>query len=119
VHQPSAVPSVAAAVSNQPLTMLFEGHLEQQDALTLLDSGVSANFILKKALDVGKLTLNLTEATLELADGSSSPTLGTAKVTLRIGAFRMRISCFVTEPSIDFDIDLGNTSLTEYQAVLN
>lgn len=33
VHQPSAVPSVAAAVSNQPSTMLFEGHLEQQDAL--------------------------------------------------------------------------------------
>ncbi len=27
VHQPSAVPSVAAAVSNQPLTMLFEGRL--------------------------------------------------------------------------------------------
>ncbi len=27
VHQPSAVPSVPAAVSNQPLIMLFGGHL--------------------------------------------------------------------------------------------
>ena len=46
--------------------MLFEGHLEQQEALTLLDSGASANFISKKALDIGKLTLNPTEATPEL-----------------------------------------------------
>ena len=119
VHQPSAVPSVAAVVSNQPSTMLFEGHLEQQDALMLLDSGASANFISRKALDIGKLTLNPTEATLELADGSSSPVLGTAEVTLRIGAFRTRVSCFVTELSIDFDIVLGNTFLTEYKAVLN
>ncbi len=119
VHQPSAVPSVAAAVSNQPLTMLFEGHLEQQDALMLLDSGASANFISKKALDIGKLTLNPTEATLELADGSSSPILGTTTVTLRIGAFSTRVSCFVTELSIDFDIVLGNPFLTGYKAVLN
>ncbi len=119
VHQPSAVPSVPVAVSNQPLTMLFEGHLEQQDALTLLDSGASANFISKKALDIGKLTLNPTEATLELADGSSSPILGTAELTLHIGAFRTRVSCFVTELSIDFDIVLGNTFLTEYKAMLN
>ena len=64
--------------------MLFEGQLKQQDALMLLDSRASANFILKKALDMGKLTLNPTEATLELADGSSSPVLGTAEVTLRM-----------------------------------
>ncbi len=73
----------------------------------------------RKALDIGKLTLDPTEATLELADGSSSPILGTAEVSLRIGAFRMRVSCFVTELSIDFDIVLGNTFLTEYKAVLN
>ena len=119
VHHPSAVPSVAAAVSNQPLTMLFEGRLEQQDALMLLDSGASANFISKKALDIGKLTLNPTEATLELADGSSSPILGTTEVTLHIGAFRTRVPCFVTELSIDFDIVLGNPFLTGYKAVLN
>ena len=46
-------------------------------------------------------------------------TLGTAEVMLRIAAFRMRCSCFVTELSIDFDIILGNTFLTEYKAVLN
>ncbi len=115
----AAVPSVAAAVSNQPLTMLFEGRLEQQDALMLLDSGASANFISKKALDIGKLTLNPTEATLELADGSSSPILGTTIVNLRIGAFSTRVSCFVTELSTDFDIVLGNPFLTSYRAVLN
>ena len=93
--------------------------MEHQDALTLLDSVASANFILKKALDIGKRTLNRTEASLELADGSSSVLLGTAKVTLRIGAFRTRVSCFVTELSIDFDIVLGNSFLTEYKAVLN
>ncbi len=119
VHQPSAVPSVAAAVSNQPLTMLFEARLEQQDALMLLDSGASANFISKKALDIGKLTLKSTEATLELADGSLSPILGTTIVNLRIGAFSTRVSCFVTELSIDFDIVLGNPFLTSYKAVLN
>ena len=105
----SAVPSVPVAVSKQPLTMLFEGHLEQEDALTLLDSGASANFISKKALDIGKLTFNPTEATLELADGISSSVIGTAQVTLCIGAFCMRVSCFVTELSIDFDIVLGNS----------
>ncbi len=119
VHQPSAVPSVAAAVSNQPLTMLFEGRLELQDALMLLDSGASANFVSKKALDIGKLTLKPTEATLELADGGSSPILGTTIVNLRIGAFSTRVSCFVTELSIDFDIVLGNPFLTSYKAVLN
>jgi len=61
-HQPLAVPSVPAAVSSEPLTMLFEGHLEQQDALALLDFGASASFISKKAPDIGKLTLNPTEA---------------------------------------------------------
>ncbi len=55
-HQPLAVPSVPAAVSSEPLTMLF-GHLEQQDALTPMDSGVSANFVSKKALIIGKLKL--------------------------------------------------------------
>jgi len=92
VQQPSAVPFVSAAVSKQPSTVLFERILEQQDALTLLDSGTSANFISKKALDIGKLTLNPTEANLELADGSSSPILGKAEVTLRIGAFRTHVS---------------------------
>lgn len=85
----------------------------------LLDSRASADFISKKALDIGKLTLNPTKATLELADGSSSPILGTTYITLRIGAFRTRVSCFVTELSIDFDIVLGNPFLTRYKAVLN
>ena len=48
VHQRSAVLSVPVAVSNQPINMLFEGHLEQQDALMLLDLGASANFTLNK-----------------------------------------------------------------------
>ena len=87
--------------------------------LCFLDSGASANFISKKALDIGKLTLNPTEATLELADGSSSPILGITEVTLRIGAFRTHVPCFVTELSIDFDIVLGNPFLTGYKAVLN
>ena len=39
VHQPLAVPSVPAAVSSEPLTMLFEGHLEQQDPLRLWTLG--------------------------------------------------------------------------------
>ncbi len=99
--------------------MLFEGRLELQDALMLLDSGASANFVSNKALDIGKLTLKPTEATLELADGSSSPILGTTIVNLRIGAFSTRVSCFVTELSIDFDIVLGNPFLTSYKAVLN
>ena len=62
VNQRSALPTVPAAVSNQPSTMLFEGYLEQQDALALLDFGASASFISKKAPDIGKLTLNPTEA---------------------------------------------------------
>ncbi len=99
--------------------MLFEGRLEQQDALMLLDSGASANFVSKKALDIGELTLKPTEATLELVDGSSSPILGTTIVNLRIGGSSTCVSCFVTELSIDFDIVLGNPFLTSYKAVLN
>ncbi len=45
--------------------MLFEGHLEQQDALTLLDSKASANFILNKALDIGKLNSTLLRPLLQ------------------------------------------------------
>ncbi len=77
----------------------------------------------------------VTSVVPRIADGSSSPILGTTKVpsiglelpsailgttevTLRIGAFRTRVSCFVTELSIDFDdIVLGNTFMTEYKAV--
>ena len=81
VDQPSAMPSVFVAVPHQPSNMLFKGLLEQQDALTLLDSRASASFISKKALYIGKLTLNPIDATLELTDGSSSPFLGTAEVT--------------------------------------
>jgi len=54
VNQRSALPTVAAAVSTQPATMLFESHLEQHDAPALLDFGTSASFISKKALDIGK-----------------------------------------------------------------
>ena len=104
--------------------MLFEGYIEQQGALLLVESGSSAKVIPKEALDPGKLTLNPTEVaetegTPKLADGSSSPTLGTVQVTLCMCAVSSLVSCFVTELSVDFDIVLGNNFLRRCKAVLH
>ena len=55
--------------------MLFEGQVGRQDALVLLDSGASTNFVSKEVLDSCGLSLSPTCATLSLADGKTSPIL--------------------------------------------
>ena len=119
VHQQCDAAQIPVKVSDSPLTMLFEGQVERQDALVLLDSGASTNFVSKEVLDSCGLSLSPTCATLSLADGKTSPILGTTEVNLRIGGFHSRVTCFVTTLATEFDMIIGNTFLTEFRAVLN
>ncbi len=71
VHERFDSLSPPVPLSDTPLTMLFSGQLERQEATVLLDSGASANFLASSVLSSCGLHLKKTDATLELADGPS------------------------------------------------
>ena len=108
-----------APVTDQPLTMLFEGTIDGVKCCNLLDSGASANCISDAAIERLGLVMAPTQASLELADGNTSPILGRVKVKLKMGAFHSHLFCYVTRLADPFDLILGNGFLTEHDAVMH
>ena len=108
-----------AAVTDQPLTMLFEGTIDGVRCCTRLDSRASANFISDDNIERLGLVMAPTQASLELADGNTSLILGRVKVKLKMGAFRSHQLCYVTKLADPFDLILGNGFLIEHNAVMH
>ena len=88
VRQHSQTCVAQAAVTDQPLTMLFEGTIHGIQCCNLLDSRASANFISDAAIERLGLVIAPTQASLELADGNTLSILGKVKVKLKMGAFQ-------------------------------
>ncbi len=106
--------------TNQHLSMLIEGRTIQGiKAVTLLDTGATANFISPRLLEQLKLPCKKTDAKLRLADDSESTILGEVLLKLKLQHLTVQLPCFVTGLCDEFDVILGNAFFIEHRAVLD
>ena len=98
--------------------MLFEGGTTKQGLsfIILMDTGASANFISPQLLR--RLQLECQPADAKLPD-TEAPILGKVQLRLKIQQFSTVVWYYVTDLCKEFDSILGNTFMTEHNAVLN
>ena len=107
--------------TDKHLTMLFEGGTTKQGLsfTMLMNTGASANFTSPQLLKRLQLECQLADAKLLLADNTEAPILGKVQLRLKIQQLSTVVWYYVTDLRKDFDVILGNTFMTEHNAVLN
>ena len=121
LHTTDAVPGEQPLSTDKHLTMLFEGGTTKQGLsfIILMDTGASANFISPQLLRRLQVECQPADAKLRLADDTEAPILGKVQLRLKIQQFSTVVWCYVTDLCKEFDVILGNTFMTEHNAVLN
>ena len=101
------------------LRMVFSGHVGNEEARILLDSGAADAYIGKDLTERLGIACQGTEETVHMPDGGIRTVHGYASLKLHLQNFKDQLAFRIIDFGIPFDILLGDKFLQQYKVILN